>query len=158
MVSKVVYSSRSEEWATPDYIFDPLNKEFKFTLDAAATKDNAKCKAYFDKEHDALLRDWTGNVYMNPPYGKQIGMWMKKARMSVENGDANVVVCLVHARTDTRWWWQNVMFQHAVNVEVRFVKGRVKFGGLTSAPFPSCVIIYRNILDDTPPSRGGIRF
>ena len=149
MVSKALYSSRSEEWGTPQNLFDYLDKQFKFTLDAAATAENAKCEQFYTKEQDGLLQDWTGNVWLNPPYGTQIEHWMRKAHDSANTGPAfkwrpptaSVVVALVHARTDTQWW------HHWVNKasEVWFIEGRLKFdGGASSATFPSVLVIFRN--------------
>jgi site-specific DNA-methyltransferase (adenine-specific) len=143
-LSPVLYSSRSEEWETPQDLFDELHREFAFTLDACATSANAKCKRFFDKRRDGLKQDWTGErVFMNPPYGKEIGRWMNKARTEAEKGV--LVVCLVHARTDTRWWHENV--EGAAN-QVRFIRGRLRFGraGVPSlpAPFPSAIVVYRH--------------
>lgn len=98
----VLFSSRSEEWETPQELFEELQREFQFMLDACATWHNAKCTRFFDKRRDGLTQDWIGErVFMNPPYGKEIGRWMSKARRESQRGA--LVVCLVHARTDTRW-------------------------------------------------------
>jgi len=75
----VHFSSATPEWATPQELFDQLNKEFNFTLDPCATKENAKCPKFYTKEDDGLSRDWTGEkIFMNPPYGREIGKWIKK--------------------------------------------------------------------------------
>jgi site-specific DNA-methyltransferase (adenine-specific) len=133
-----MFTSRTEEWETPAYVFDELNAEFDFTLDVCATSENAKCETYFDKSDDALTKDWHGVCWMNPPYGEEINLWMKKAYEEAERGP--IVVCLVHARTDTRWWHDYAMKSD----EVRFVRGRLKFGdGKQSAPFPSCIVVFR---------------
>ena len=148
-ISPALYSSRSEEWATPQAFFDALDAEFHFTLDAAASAENAKCIAYLDKERDALTCHWPtysldwptvhSVVFCNPPYGREIGRWFAKAREAQSQGCT--VVMLAHARTDTIWWHTHVQ---GIASEVRFVKGRLKFGnGKQSAPFPSAVIIYR---------------
>lgn len=149
-IGKALYSSRSEEWETPAYIFDPLDAEFRFTLDACANADNAKCSAYFTREQDGLLQDWRtwkrgndGAVWCNPPYGKHIGLWMAKAQETAKGGAT--VVCLVHARTGTRWFHKYVYEKQGV--EMRFIKGRVKFVGATSsAPFPSMIVVYRPVM------------
>ena len=135
-----MFSSEHELWPTPRAFFYALDSEFKFTLDPCATKDNAKCKKFFTSEEDGLLQDWTKDkVFMNPPYGKQIGNWMQKALESSRGGA--LVVCLVPARTDTSWWHDYVEKKAS---EIRFLRGRLKFGGnKNSAPFPSVVIIYR---------------
>jgi len=143
-MTKGLFSSRTEEWATPQYVFDWLASQFNFTLDVCATRENAKCKKFYSKTEDGLKQKWYldsggGDVFMNPPYGKEIYKWMYKA---MKEGELVTVVCLVHARTDTKWFHETV-----VNAdEVWFVKGRLKFGdGKQSAPFPSCVVIFRPI-------------
>lgn len=136
-MNPVMYSSASDNWETPQDFFDALNAEFHFTLDAAASDENAKCARYFTKEQDGLAQDWTGVVWCNPPYGREVGRWVAKAAGSAEKGA--VVVMLLPARTDTRW------FHDYINgrAEVRFVKGRLKFGGAkNSAPFPSMVVVF----------------
>ena len=136
-MSNVHFSSKTDLWATPQDFFDKLHAEFDFNLDVCATPENAKCARYFTKLDDGLAQDWRGVVWMNPPYGREIGAWMKKASESAQGGAT--VVCLVPARTDTRWW-----HDHAMRGEVRFVRGRLKFGGAKfSAPFPSAVVIFR---------------
>lgn len=138
-----LFSSRTEEWETPQYVFDWLNEQFDFNLDVCATIDNAKCKEYFDKSINGLNKKW-GNrkCFMNPPYGKDIFKWMFKAYKSSQEGA--LVVCLVHARTDTRWFHDYAMKAD----EIWFVKGRLRFGdGKQSAPFPSCIVIFRPFQD-----------
>lgn len=131
----VHFSSTTDEWATPQDLFDELHREFKFTLDVCASPENAKCKRFFTRETDGLAQDWAGTCWMNPPYGDVIGDWVAKAH---ETGKHATVVCLVPARTDTAWWWDHV--RHG---EVRFLRGRLKFGGAeSSAPFPSAVVIF----------------
>ena len=141
MISEALYSSRSEEWETPQSFFDVLDSEFHFTLDAASTDENAKCNRHFTKEDDGLQKSWAGEtVWLNPPCGKDIGKWMQKAYEESRNGAT--VVCLVRARTDTKWF-HDWVYQKP-NVEIRFVKGRLKFGGSQHcAPFPSMIIVYR---------------
>nr|DAF74079.1 MAG TPA: DNA N-6-adenine-methyltransferase [Caudoviricetes sp.] len=133
-------SSTTDEWATPQDFFDGLDKEFGFELDVCATAENAKCDAYYTKEQDGLVQAWhkaAAVCWMNPPYGRQIGAWMKKAYEESQKGAT--VVCLVPARTDTAWW-----HDYAMRGSVRFVRGRLKFGGggKNSAPFPSAVVIF----------------
>ncbi len=141
-ISKALYMSRSEEWETPDDFFDMLDCRYHFTLDPCASAANAKCKRFFTKSDDGLKQRWSGErVFMNPPYGKQIGLWMQKAVQEAQAG--TLVVCLVHARTDTRWWHKHV--QEAAD-EVYFVRGRLKFlsgkKARLTAPFPSAVVVY----------------
>ena len=80
MMTKGMYTSNSEEWGTPQELFNRLNKEFNFTLDICASKENAKCPKYYTKEEDALKQEWGGVIWMNPPYGRQIGIWVKKGK------------------------------------------------------------------------------
>ncbi len=99
---KVHFSSRRNNWETPRDLFDKLNEEFNFELDVCATPENAKCKKYYSPEEDGLKEEWKGLCWMNPPYGREIGKWIKKAYESALAGAT--VVCLVPARTDTAWW------------------------------------------------------
>ena len=133
----VHFRSESDMWETPNGLFDSLNGEFRFTLDVCAIPENAKCIKFFSPEDDGLVQCWQGSVWMNPPYGREIGKWVRKAWESGRNG--TVVVCLVPARTDTAWWHDYIM-----QGEVRFLRGRLKFGGYkNNAPFPSAVVIFR---------------
>ena len=136
----VHYSSKTNEWSTPQAFFDELNKEFNFTLDPCATSENAKCTKYFTVEDDGLKQDWSKDtVFMNPPYGREIKHWIKKAYEESLNGAT--VVCLIPSRTDTAYW-HNYIFGKAD--DIRFIKGRLKFGGSKNpAPFPSAIIIYK---------------
>lgn len=132
------FSSKSNEWGTPQWLFESLDREFGFNLDPCSTNENAKCKRHFTLAEDGLSRDWSGQtVFMNPPYGREIGLWMEKAFVSAQKGAT--VVCLVPARTDTAWW-----HNFAIHGEIRFLKGRLKFGDATSsAPFPSAIVVFR---------------
>jgi len=133
----VHFSSATPEWSTPQDFFDSLNEEFgPFDVDVCASEWNAKCPRYFTQETDGLSQNWIGKVWMNPPYGRTIGQWMKKAYESSLLGAC--VVCLVPARTDTAWW-----HDFATKGTIRFIRGRLKFGGHeNSAPFPSAVVIF----------------
>ncbi|GED18212.1 DNA N-6-adenine-methyltransferase [Aneurinibacillus migulanus] len=138
MNTAVMFSSATDEWATPQDFFDQLNQEFHFTLDPCATHESAKCARYFTEEDNGLAQDWTGEiVFMNPPYGRVLGQWVKKA--FEESIKGATVVCLLPARTDTRWFHDYIYHR----AEIRFVKGRLKFGdSKNSAPFPSMVVIF----------------
>lgn len=134
----VHFSSKTDLWSTPQSLFDELAAEFRFTLDVCATADNAKCAAYFTRTDNGLERAWTGVCWMNPPYGREIGAWVQKAFDSAMSGAT--VVCLIPARTDTVWWHEYVVKAD----EVRFVRGRLRFGDAeTGAPFPSAIVIFR---------------
>jgi phage N-6-adenine-methyltransferase len=132
------FSSKTDLWSTPQDFFDKLNAEFSFNLDVCATAENAKCNRFFTKSDDGLTRnDWFSRCWMNPPYGREIGKWIKKAHEACLGG--SLVVCLIPARTDTSWWHEYVM-QH----EIRFIRGRLKFGNATnSAPFPSAIVVMK---------------
>lgn len=139
-MDKVLFSSKSEEWETPQWLYDELDKEFNFVLDPCATHKNHKCKRWITKEYDGLTKDWAHHerVFMNPPYGRVIQHWMKKAYEEFLKGAT--VVCLVPSRTDTRWWHDYCMKA----TEIRFIKGRLKFGGAKNpAPFPSAIVIFQ---------------
>jgi len=134
----VHFSSATNLHATPQEFYDKLNAEFHFSLDVCATSENAKCETYYTKQDDGLAQTWRGNVWMNPPYGREIFRWMEKANEAANEGAT--VVCLVPARTDTKWW-----HEFAIQHEVRFIRGRLKFGDAkNSAPFPSAVIVMRS--------------
>lgn len=137
MNSEVLFSSKTDDWSTPQEFYDVLNAEFNFTLDPCADDMNHKCDKYFTKVQNGLVQDWSGErVYCNPPYGKGIQEWVAKCA----NHDG-LAVMLIPARTDTKWFHQFVY--NKPNVEVRFVKGRLKFGNSkNSAPFPSMVVIF----------------
>jgi phage N-6-adenine-methyltransferase len=127
----VHFSSATDLWATPQDFFDKCAERFAFDLDVCATPDNAKCASFFTAEQDGLAQPWRGVCWMNPPYGRLIGKWMRKAYESSLAGAT--IICLVPARTDTAWW-----HDYAVKGEVEFIRGRLKFGGsANSAPFPS---------------------
>ena len=136
--SDAAFSSKSNDWATPHQTFNELDNEFNFTLDPCASDENTKCDKYYTEEDDGLSQDWSNEiVFMNPPYGREIGKWVEKAYRESLKGA--VVVCLIPARTDTKYW-HNFIFPYA---EIRFIKGRLKFGGSkNSAPFPSAIVIY----------------
>lgn len=133
----VHYRSDTDDWATPQDFFDRLDDEFHFELDVCANYENTKCYRYYTVGEDGLHLPWTGVCWLNPPYGRTIGAWMQKAYESSLAGAT--VVCLVPARTDTRWW-----HEYAMKGEVRLVRGRLKFGdGKAPAPFPSAVVVFR---------------
>ena len=125
-----------EDWETPQELFEELNREFNFELDVCADESNRKCERYFTKAQNGLVQSWGGvTAWCNPPYGREIANWVRKA--SEESG---TVVMLLPARTDTRWFHEFVWKK----TEIRFIKGRLKFGGAkASAPFASMVVIFR---------------
>jgi phage N-6-adenine-methyltransferase len=130
------FSSATDLWSTPQSFFDSCNRIFHFDCDVCALPSSTKCAKYFTPEDDGLKQEWTGTCWTNPPYGRDIGKWMRKAWKSSEQGAT--VVCLVPARTDTRWW-----HDYATKGEVLLLRGRLKFGDAeTSAPFPSALVVF----------------
>lgn len=135
-MNSALLSSEKMDWETPEELFNTLNNEFAFDVDVCATAENAKCKKYYTPEENGLLQEWKGTCWMNPPYGREIAKWMKKAYES----SADTVVCLVPSRTDTKWWHDYAMRAD----EIRYIRGRVKFvGAKHGAPFPSSLVIFR---------------
>jgi site-specific DNA-methyltransferase (adenine-specific) len=109
------------EWETPVEFFAKVDAEFHFTLDACALSHNAKCVDYIDPSQDALSRRWLGTVWMNPPYGKTIGAWLRKAMDEASRGAT--VVALVPTRTNPPWWHDYALKAH----EIRFIKSKLAF-------------------------------
>jgi len=133
------------DWCTPQAFFDALDAEFGFKLDAAATDKTAKCAEYYTPETDGLINSWRrvdgGAVFCNPPYGREIGKWVRKAYEEAQAGAK--VVLLIPARTDTSYFHDYIYGK----AEIRFVRGRLKFTdddgqAFDPAPFPSMVVIY----------------
>jgi site-specific DNA-methyltransferase (adenine-specific) len=134
MNNDLMFSSKSNEWATPQKLYNKLNSEFHFTLDAASTHENAKCERHFTIEEDGLMQDWSNEVvWLNPPYGRKIDEWIFKGWNEALWNNATVV-CLIPARTDTKYWHDYCMDAS----EIRFIKGRLKFGDSKNAA-PSLV-------------------
>lgn len=152
-MEKALLSSKKMDWCTPQDFFDKLNQEFCFLLDAAATDKTSKCQIYYTPETDGLRSSWNlgGTVFCNPPYGRQIGKWVKKAYEESKNGAT--VVLLIPARTDTKYFHDYILGKS----EVRFIRGRITFvndngdpyrdrkGKPMPAPFPSMVVIYNQL-------------
>lgn len=122
-MNHVHFSSGTCLWATPTEFFERYNQFYRFTLDVCALPENAKCQEFFSPEVDGLLQPWAPHTcWMNPPYGRQIGRWVRKAYEEAERGAT--VVCLLPARTDTAWW-----HDYCARGEVEFIRGRLRFGG-----------------------------
>ena len=122
MLNEGLFSSRSDMWATPQDFFDKLDEEFKFEIDVCATSENAKCSKFYSISDDGLAQKWVGMCWMNPPYGREIGKWVRKAYESGLEGAT--VVCLLPSRTDTKWF-QDYCLKSS---DIRFIRGRLKFG------------------------------
>lgn len=141
MVNPILFSSATEEWYTPQDFFDACAREVGgFDLDPCATSENAKCEKFFTKQDNWLLQDWFGRVWVNPPYGKEIGEWVKKCNRERER--VQIIYLLIPARTDTRYFHDEIYNKDGV--EIRFIRGRLKFwGSKNSAPFPSMLVIFK---------------
>ncbi len=140
-MNKALFSSSTDLWATPQSLFDELDAEFNFNLDPCAIPENAKCERYFTPETNGLSQNWGGgqNVFCNPPYGRQIYEWVKKCYEESRKPNTTVVM-LIPARTDTRYFHEFIYHKAR---EIRFLKGRIKFGNSKSgAPFPSMIVVF----------------
>ena len=143
-MNSALLSSNNLDWCTPQVFFDALNEEFNFALDAAATDKTTKCAAYYTPETDGLASPWDkagGAVFCNPPYGREIGKWVRKAHKEAQSG--TTIVLLIPARTDTTYFHDYIYGQ----AEIRFIRGRLKFtdedgNQYAAAPFPSMVVVY----------------
>ena len=135
-----MFTSNSDLWETPQDLFDKLNSIFHFDLDVCAVKENAKCKRFYTPEQDGLTKPWDGVCnWCNPPYGRQISEWVKKAYHTAEDG--RIVVMLLPARTDTHWFHDYIYYGKS---EIHFIRGRLKFGNSkNSAPFPSMIVVFK---------------
>ncbi len=149
---EVMFSSKSDEWETPQELFDELNKEFNFTLDPCATDENHKCEKYYTIKEDGLIQDWSGEVvFVNPPYGRAIKMWVKKCHDEYMNNNI-IIVMLIPARTDTIWQHKYI-FKEAK--AICFIKGRLKFVNrvgncnISSAPFPSQIVVFADRIKES---------
>ena len=139
----VHYSSKSNEWSTPQWLYDYLNEKYKFTLDPASDGENQKCSKFYTQLDNGLEQDWyNDSVFCNPPYGRELSKWVKKAFEESLLGD-NPIVLLIPARPDTSYW-HDYIFNKADTI--LFIRGRLKFGDSNnSAPFPSAIIIYNDV-------------
>ena len=141
-MNNVHFSSETNEWSTPIDLYNSLDEIYNFTLDPCSTKENAKCKNYYTIEDNGLIQDWAKEiVFMNPPYGREIKDWVKKAYEESLKGAT--VVCLIPSRTDTKYW-HDYIFPYAR--EITFLKGRLKFGNSkNTAPFPSAIVVFKEM-------------
>ena len=132
--------AKTVEWETPQAFFDRLDREFHFGLDPCATAANAKCRKFYTETNKGLSRSWANcPVFVNPPYGRELAAWVKKAWHESRLSPYPIVM-LLPARTDTHWWHDYVMRAD----EIRFIEGRLKFGGAdSSATFQSVVVVFR---------------
>lgn len=138
---RVMHSSNTVNWSTPDWLFEALDRLFKFTLDPCSSHSNAKCRFHYTVDENGLSFSWKGHVvWLNPPYCSSIGDWMEKAILESQNA-GTTVVCLIPSRTGSRWFQKCVL--NAPNKIVFFLCGRLSFGSVgTPAPFDSVLVIY----------------
>lgn len=142
-MNQALLSSKNMNWCTPQDFFDELDLEFGFVLDVAATEKTAKCQRYYTPKTDGLTQSWQcdGAVFCNPPYGRQLGKWVRKAWQEAQTGQT--IVLLIPARTDTAYFHDFIYGK----AEIRFLRGRLYFtdesGNVADrAPFPSMVVVY----------------
>lgn len=134
MKREAMFSSKKELWETPQELFDKYDSIYHFQTDVCALPENAKCAKYFTPEIDGLKQEWTGVCWCNPPYGRKIGDWVKKAVKSRAR-----VVMLLPAQTDTKWFHDYCLAYG----KIEFLRGRIKFGGCKrNAPFPSMIVVF----------------
>jgi phage N-6-adenine-methyltransferase len=139
-MDKALFTSGNTEWETPPDLFKRYDDMYHFDLDVCATTENAKCKRFFSPSDDGLQQQWIGNCWMNPPYGRKVDAWIKKAFESAQQGAT--IVALLPARTDCRWFHEYIWPGKA---RIEFIRGRIKFvmaGKNNSAPFPSMIVIW----------------
>lgn len=137
-INQGVFTSNKSDWETPQELFDELNREFHFDLDVCADVHNRKCEKWLNDSLGLTWKNYGSVCWMNPPYGRQIGDWIQKAYKESQKGVT--VVCLLPARTDTRWF-----HDYCTKGEVRFIKGRLKFSNAKdNAPFPNMIVIFRS--------------
>lgn len=153
---EILFSSKSNEWETPQNLFDKLNSQYHFTLDPCCTHENAKCQKHYTQEDNGLTQNWSNEVvFCNPPYGREIGKWVKKAYEESKKGTK--IVMLIPARVDAKWFHQYIYHKENEGIRVEFIKGRLKFinrllpswredGNFKASPatFPS-MLVYFNL-------------
>jgi len=135
-------SSVKMDWETPKDFFNKLDQEFHFTLDPCCSFENKKCDKFYTEQDNGLIQNWGGEVvFVNPPYGREIKLWVKKC--FEERNNAKLIVMLIPARTDTNYFHEFIYGK----AEIRFIKGRLKFvgnqKGSGSAPFPSMLVVFK---------------
>lgn len=152
MLNNSLYSSDKMDWGTPTKLFQELNHEFVFTLDAAASDQNTKCKHYFTESSDGLNQDWGNHnsIFLNPPYGRAIPKWVEKAYNESLKPNTTIV-CLIPVRSDTKWWHNFVM----KSSEIRLMNRRLTFEGANNkAPFPACIVVFSGLHNGSLPKLG----
>lgn len=144
----ILFSSKSNEWETPQDLFNKLNNFYHFTLDPCCTHENAKCLKHYTQEDNGLIQSWQGEiVFCNPPYGRDIGKWVKKAYDEAMKGAK--IVMLIPARVDTSWFHDYIYRKEHQHITYQFIRGRLKFNNPAyhkpaPATFPS-MLVYFNL-------------
>ena len=144
----VHFSSEKDNWATPRSFMAFLKERFNWepTLDAAATVRNTKAPRFYNPQQDGLKHPWNGHVWLNPPYGRELPLWLKKCASEIENNErCHSIYCLIPARTDTRWFHEIIMPDAYL---IYLIKGRLSFVAPdddegANAPFPSMLVVWR---------------
>ena len=140
-----MFSSKKMDWETPQELFEQLNEKYRFDIDVAASAENSKCEIFFTEQDDALSKEWNGNIFCNPPYGRQLGKWLEKAYSEHQRDPDRAIVFLIPARTDTNYWHDYVFGK----AEIDFLRGRLYFENngikIDRAPFPSAVVVYGKV-------------
>lgn len=152
MLNESLYSSKSENWETPQALFDDLNNKFNFEWDLCASPDNAKCINFYSKDNDGLKQIWDKTSYMNPPYGRGIDQWVKKA-YEQSNKHKNTIVCLLPVRSDTKWWHNYVMKSSIIFLLDKRLSFQ-KTGANNKAPFPACIVVFNGNNNYEPALKG----
>lgn len=141
MLNQGLFTSTNDKWSTPDHVIRDLASVFAWDVDVCASRPNV-CERFYTEADNGLIQKWSGLCWMNPPYGREIGHWVRKAKRTALESKINTVVCLLPARTDTRWWHENVVFA----TQVVFIRGRLRFGDAdNSAPFPSAFVVFGDL-------------
>ena len=136
------------EWETPQAFYNAMNNEFGFDVDVCANEENRKCFCYFTPKMDGLLLKWGGVCWMNPPYDRSIGLWMKKAYESAQEG--STVVCLIQGRSSDTIWWHDYVMRSS---EIRYIKDRLHFGkngNHTRANISNIIVVFRPYCQGPP--------
>jgi len=136
----ILFSHKSDEHGTPQWLYNKLDKIYQFNLDPCATKESAKCAWYFTKEQDGLAQNWTNHrAFVNPPYS-ETKLWVEKAIYEVEHNGCELVVMLLPSRTGMKWFTQGCLPYYK---KLIFIQGRLKFEGQeNSAPFDSIIVVF----------------
>ncbi len=133
------FKSKGVEYTTPDKLFQPLNDEFNFKLDAASSPQNKKCSLFYTEYDDGLACPWVTSTWCNPPYGQQLPKWARKGY--TEHHERGItVVMLLPIRSNTKYWRDYI---HYGKAEIRFVDWKPAFNGENGFSTPLAVIVWQ---------------